>query len=151
MPDETLEILLVEDNADDAALFARTLKKADIPARLRVAKDGREALDFIFGTGLYSDRDLANQPKVVFLDLKMPKVNGLEVLRRIKADVRTRTIPIVAFSSSQEESDLIECYNLKVNSYIVKPIDFDAFGESVRLVCEYWLQLNQTPNPNYHD
>ena len=145
MPDEAMDILLVEDNPDDAALFARTLKRASIPARLHVATDGKEALDFVFGTGRYTGRDTSTQPKVIFLDLKMPRVNGLEVLRRLKGDLRIRTIPIVVFSSSQEESDLIESYHLQVNSYIVKPIDFAAFGESVRLICEYWLQLNQTP------
>ncbi len=147
MPEGTVEILLVEDNPDDTALFARTFKKAGIPARLQTVMDGKEALDFIFSNGHHTSRNPASRPKVIFLDLKMPKVSGLEVLRRLKADIRTRTIPIVAFSSSQEESDLIESYKLGVNSYIVKPIDFTAFGESVRLICDYWLQLNQTPKP----
>ena len=145
MADETAEMLLVEDSTDDVAFFVRTFRRANLAARLHVVANGKEALDFVFGNGSHNGRTAANRPRVIFLDLKLPKVSGLEVLRCLKTDPRTRTIPVVALSSSQEERDLIESYELGVNSYIVKPMDFDQFGDSVRLIAQYWLQLNQTP------
>ena len=145
MPDHTFEILLVEDSPDDAAFFVRAFKRAVPAARLHVAMDGKEALDFVFCSGAHAHRNPASRPKVIFLDLKMPKIDGLEVLRRLKADDRTRTIPVVVLSSSQEERDLMESYKIGVNSYVVKPMDFDQLGETVRLLGQYWLQLNTFP------
>ena len=147
MSEETAEILLVEDSPDDVAFFVHTFEKARLAARLRVIPDGAEALEFVFCTGRHAGRNPSNRPKVIILDLKLPKVNGLEVLRRLKTDVRTRAIPVVVLSSSQEERDLIESYEIGVNSYIVKPMDFDEFGKSVRMLGQYWLQFNQTPKP----
>jgi two-component system response regulator len=144
MANETPEILLVEDSPDDVAFFVRTLDKAGLGARLHTVKDGAEALEFIFDAGDNAARLHALRLKVIILDLKLPKVSGLEVLRRLKADPQTRKIPVVILSSSQEERDLIESYQLGVNSYVVKPMDFDAFGTSVRALCQYWLQFNQT-------
>lgn len=147
MSEEAAEILLVEDSADDVEFFVRTFKKVSPAARLHVVEDGREALDFVFCTGSHAGRNIANRPRVIFLDLKLPKVSGLEVLRRLKDDPRMRTIPIVVLSSSQEERDLIESYELGVNSYIVKPMDFDLFGETVSILGQYWLHFNQTAKP----
>lgn len=144
MSDELVEILLVEDSPDDVAFLVRTFKKADLMARLHVVADGKEALDYIFRTGAYASRPNGNQPKVIFLDMKMPKVGGLEVLRRLKSDPATQSIPIVALSSSKEERDLAESYRHGVNSYIVKPMDFDEFAKTIRLMGQYWLELNQT-------
>jgi CheY-like chemotaxis protein len=145
MAEEFPEILLVEDSPDDVAFFVRTLEKAGLGTRLHAIPDGAEALDFIFGTGRYANRTTSPRPKVIILDLKLPKVSGLEILRRLKTDAKTRTIPVVVLSSSQEERDLVESYALGANSYIVKPMDFDAFGASVRTLGQYWLQFNQTP------
>lgn len=147
MPDQAAEILLVEDSPDDVAFFFRTFEKAGFTARLRAVPDGAEALDFLFATGRYAGRNRALRPRLVVLDLKLPKLSGLEVLRRLKTDPETRTIPIVVLSSSQEERDLIESYALGANSYIVKPMDFGQFGDSVRALGQYWLQFNQTPKP----
>jgi two-component system response regulator len=147
MTEVAAEILLVEDSPDDVAFFVHTFEKARLTARLHVIPDGAEALEFVFCTGRYASRNLANRPKVIILDLKLPKVSGLEVLRRLKTDPRTRTIPVVVLSSSQEERDLVESYDLGVNSYIVKPMDFDEIGASVRMIGQYWLQFNQTPKP----
>jgi len=144
-PPGTAEILLIEDNPDDAEFFVHTLEKAGLAARCRIIPDGAEALEFIFCTGRHAERQSVSRPKVIVIDLMLPKVNGLEVLRRLKSDPLTRTIPVVVLSSSQEERDLIEGYELGVNSYIVKPMDFDEFGQSVRLLCQYWLQYNLTP------
>lgn len=144
MSEETAEMLLVEDNPDDVVLFVHAFEKARLAARLQVVPDGAEALAFVFGTGAYAGRNPANRLKVIFLDLKLPKVSGLEVLRRLKGDPRTRTIPVVVWSSSQEERDLVESYAIGVNSYIVKPMDFDEFGRSVQVLGQYWLQFNQT-------
>ena len=145
MSDELAEVLLVEDSPDDVAFFIRTFKRANLPAQLRVASNGKEALEYLFtDTGL-PRHPVSDRLKVIFLDLKLPKMDGLEVLRRCKNDPRTKTIPVVVLSSSQEERDLVESYELGVNSYIVKPMDFDHFGESVRMLAHYWLQLNQTP------
>ena len=144
MANETPEILLVEDSPDDVAFFVRTLDKAGLGARLHSVRDGAEAMEFIFGDGHAAARLRVLRLKIIILDLKLPKVNGLEVLRRLKSNPQTRTIPVVILSSSQEERDLIESYQLGVNSYVVKPMDFDAFGASVRALCQYWLQFNQT-------
>jgi CheY-like chemotaxis protein len=140
-----IEILLVEDNPNDVELALRALKKHNLANKVHVVKDGAEALEYIFGTGDYASRDVNNKPRVVFLDLKLPKVDGLEVLRRIKSDERTKVIPIVVLTSSTEERDIIESYQLGVNSYIVKPIDFDKFMDAVSELGLYWLLLNQPP------
>lgn len=140
-----VEILLVEDNPNDAELAIRALKKHNLANKVYVVKDGVEALDFIFGTGTYAERDVNDKPKVVFLDLKLPKIDGLDVLKKIKSDERTKTIPVVVLTSSTEERDIIESYQLGVNSYIVKPIDFDKFVDAVSELGLYWLLLNQPP------
>lgn len=145
MADGVVEILLVEDSPDDVAFLVRTFDKASLTARLHVVTDGKEALDFVFCTGSYANRNPANRPKVIFLDLKMPKVGGLEVLRRLKTDPATAMIPVVVLSSSVEERDLVESYRSGVNSYIVKPMDFDQFAHTVRMIGRYWLEMNQTP------
>ena len=136
-------ILLVEDNPDDEALTLRALKKNNIGNELVVVRDGAEALDFLFCTGAYADRDKHDLPQVVLLDLKLPKIDGLEVLRRVKADPRTRSVPVVVLTSSGESSDLAQAYELGANSHIVKPVDFDQFVETVRQVGSYWLLLNR--------
>lgn len=145
MAEETVEILLVEDSPDDVAFLVRTFNKASLAARLHVVADGKEALEFVFCTGSYANRNANIRPKVIFLDMKMPKVGGLEVLRRLKSDPSTQMIPVVALSSSNEERDLVESYRNGVNSYIVKPMDFDQFAKVVHLIGQYWLTLNQTP------
>lgn len=142
---ENKMILLVEDNPDDEALTLRALKKNNIGNQLHVAHDGVEALDFIFCTGPHADRDPRDQPQVVLLDLKLPKVDGLEVLRRIRTDNRTQRLPVVILTSSNEEQDLITGYNLGVNSYVRKPVDFNEFIEAVRQLGLYWLVLNEAP------
>jgi two-component system, response regulator len=138
-----LEILLVEDNANDEMLTLHALKKYNVANKLHVVRDGAEALEFIFCTGRYADRHITDRPKVILLDIKLPLVDGLEVLRRIKADARTKTIPVVMLTSSREERDLVESYRLGVNSYIVKPVDFDQFTEAARALGMYWLLLNK--------
>jgi two-component system, response regulator len=143
MTTNEIEILLVEDNRNDAELTLRALKKHNLANRVHIAKDGAEALDFIFAVRNYSHRKVENGPKVIFLDLKLPKVNGLEVLRKIKADQRTRAIPIVVLTSSREERDVVESYELGVNSYIVKPVEFESFIRAVSELGLYWLLLNQ--------
>ncbi len=145
MTEDLVEILLVEDNPNDVELTLRALKKNHLANRIEVVRDGAEALDFIFGTGAYAHRQHGENPKVILLDLKLPKVDGLEVLRRVKADARTRTIPVVVLTSSREERDIVGSYQLGVNSYIVKPVDFEQFTESVRHLGLYWLLLNQPP------
>jgi CheY-like chemotaxis protein len=145
MESNAIEILLVEDNPQDAELTLRALKKHNISNQILVVKDGAEALDFIFGTGKYSDRDLSNHPKVILLDLKLPKINGLEVLKIIKNDARTKVIPVVILTSSREERDIIEGYRLGVNSYIVKPVEFEEFVKAVSDLGLYWLLINQPP------
>jgi two-component system response regulator len=138
-----VEILLVEDNPRDVEMTLRALSKRNLANKVHVAKDGAEALDFLFATGAYAGRDSNHFPKVVLLDLKLPKVGGLEVLKKIKGDERTRTIPVVVLTSSQEERDMVESYRLGVNSYIVKPVDFDKFVESVSEIGLYWLVINK--------
>ena len=138
-------ILLVEDNPDDEVLTRRALKKNNIGNEVVVARDGAEALDYLFGTGTYEGRDLRVMPQVVLLDLKLPRVDGLEVLRRIRADERTRLLPVVILTSSREQRDLVEGYGCGANSYIRKPVDFAQFVEAVRQLGLYWLVLNETP------
>ena len=145
MSDSAVEILLVEDNPNDVELTLHALKKYHLANNIRVVRDGAEALEFLFATGAYAGRNIKEIPKVVLLDLKLPKVDGLEVLRRVKGDPRTRMIPIVALTSSREERDLAEGYHLGVNSYIVKPVDFEQFTEAVRQLGLYWVPLNQPP------
>ena len=140
-----VEILLVEDDPNDAELAMRALRKNNLSNNVVHVTNGEQALDFLFARGAYSDRDVQMKPKVVILDLKLPKINGLEVLRAIKGDPRTATIPIVIMTSSKEESDLVESYRLGVNSYIVKPVDFEKFVGAVRDLGMYWLLLNQIP------
>ncbi len=142
---KTLEILLVEDNPSDVELTLRALRKHKLANKVHVAKDGAEALEYIFANGTYSDRKIEDRPKVIFLDLKLPKVSGLEVLKKIRDDERTKTIPVVILTSSKEEKDIIESYKLGVNSYIVKPVDFDNFVQSVSELGLYWLLLNEPP------
>ena len=140
-----VEILLVEDNPNDAELALRALKKNNLANNVVVVNDGEEALNFIFARGSYSNRNMKSGPRVILLDLKLPKVDGLEVLKAIKSDERTKIIPVVVLTSSKEEKDMIESYKLGVNSYILKPVDFDKFVDSVRDLGMYWLLLNQLP------
>ena len=142
---EAVDILLVEDNPQDAELTTRALKKNNLANRLITVEDGAEALDFIFCRGKYATRNNSQSPKVVLLDLKLPKVSGLEVLRALKQDERTRSIPVVVVTSSREDPDIKTAYGLGANSYVVKPVDFDAFAESVSSLGLYWLLVNQPP------
>jgi two-component system response regulator len=137
-----LEVLLIEDNPDDVALTLRSLKKHNFMNPVHVASDGVEALEHVFGGVASAEPRI---PRVIFLDLKLPRVDGLEVLRKLKADARTRTIPIVVLTSSMEHQDLTECYRLGVNSYIVKPVEFDDFARSIAELGLYWLMLNKIP------
>jgi len=141
-----VEILLVEDNPYDAELTIRALKNRGLANKLLTFSDGVEALDFLFGTGEYAGRDMAVRPKVILLDLKLPRISGLEILEKIRDDERTKTIPVVILTSSQEESDIVGGYNLGVNSYMVKPVDFDKFFLAVEELGLYWLLLNKVPN-----
>lgn len=145
MPYKTVEILLIEDNPDDEELTVLTFTEARLANQIFVVHDGAEALDFLFATGQYADRNISNHPRLVLLDLKLPKIDGLQVLERLKADPRTRSIPVVALTSSREEPDIQRCYALGVNSYIVKPVDFEQFREAVRQLGMYWLLLNEPP------
>lgn len=138
-------ILLVEDNPDDEALTLRALKKNNIGNQLHVVRDGAEALEFMFCTGAYADRDPREKPAVILLDLKLPKIDGLEVLRRIRTDERTQRQPVVILTSSNEQQDLVTSYNLGVNSYVRKPVDFSEFIDAVRQLGLYWLVLNEAP------
>ena len=145
MTDKPVEILLVEDNPNDVELTLHALKENHLANYIEVVRDGAEALDFIFYAGAYARRPADQHPKVILLDLKLPKVDGLEVLKRLKSDARTRMIPVVVLTSSREERDIVESYRLGVNSYIVKPVDFEQFTEAVRNLGLYWLLLNQPP------
>ena len=140
-----VEVLLVEDNPRDAEMTLRTLRKRNLANNVMLVKDGQEALDWLFGSGAYAGRDPQRHPKIVLLDLKLPKVDGLEVLRAIRADERTRLLSVVMLTSSREQRDLIESYRLGINSYIVKPVEFDNFSAAVAELGHYWLLLNQKP------
>jgi two-component system, response regulator len=143
----SVEILLVEDNITDAELTIRELKKHNMANNLVHVKNGEEALDFIFATGAYAGiRDISRPPKVVLLDIQMPKVNGIEVLEKIKSDPRTKATPVVILTSSKENPDIQKCYGLGANSYIVKPVNFESFAQSIKNLGFYWLLLNQPPS-----
>lgn len=145
MTNNIIEILLVEDNPDDAELVVSSLNKNNIVNNVYVVEDGEEALDFLFAEGKYSKRNIKEKPKLILLDLKLPKIDGLEVLQKVKLDDRTKTIPVVVLTSSREESDIIKSYKIGVNSYIVKPVEFEKFTKSVSDLGLYWLVLNQPP------
>ncbi|HLZ51952.1 MAG TPA: response regulator [Candidatus Acidoferrum sp.] len=138
-------ILLVEDNPDDEALTVRALKKNNVLNEVAVARDGVEALEYLFGEGSYANRDTSLVPQVILLDLKLPKLDGLGVLRRLRADPRTKLLPVVLLTSSTEEEDLLKGYGLGANSYVRKPVDFDKFKEAIRQLSLYWLVLNEPP------
>ncbi len=138
-------ILLVEDNPDDVFLTKRAFKKSNILNEMIVARDGVEALDYLFGTGAYADRDMSIMPTLILLDLRLPKLDGIDVLRRIRADERTKLIPVVILTTSKEQKDLIESYSLGANSYIRKPVDFDQFVQAVHQLGLYWVLLNEPP------
>jgi len=142
-----IEILLVEDDPNDVELTLRVLRKNNLANKIHIAGDGEEALDFLFCRGKFSDRQFDNPPKVIFLDLKLPKLNGLEVLRELKKDPRTQPIPVVVMTSSREQRDLVDGYRLGVNSYIQKPIDFGEFQAVIKDLGYYWLVVNQRPPP----
>jgi len=143
---DTIEILFVEDNIDDAILTLRALKKSGLANSIIHLKDGAEALDFIFATGVYQSRNINHKPKLILLDLKMPKVSGIEVLEKIKADPEFRLIPVVMLTSSKEDPDIKRCYELGVNSYIVKPVESDNFFQTIKELGIYWAVLNQPPH-----
>ena len=140
-----VEILIVEDNEQDLALAQRALRKANVTNRIHVARDGEEALEYLFCEGQFVERKMEDGPKVILLDLKLPKIDGLEVLQKIKSDARTKFIPVVVLTSSKEQNDVVETYNLGVNSYIVKPVNFEQFSETVQKLGMYWLLLNHPP------
>jgi len=143
--DGSVDILMVEDNPNDEELTLHELRKYHLANRIHVVRDGQEALDYVFCTGRYANRQITDQPSVILLDIKLPFVDGLEVLRRVKQDERTRTVPVVMLTSSREERDLVESYRLGVNSYIVKPVDFESFARAVSDVGLYWVLLNELP------
>jgi two-component system, response regulator len=145
MINNQIEILLVEDNSNDAELTMRALIKHKIVNHIIHLRDGEEALDFLFGTGKYEGRDTENKPRLILLDLKMPKVNGIEVLEKIKVDPALQTIPVVVLTSSKEHPDVEKCYKLGANSYIVKPVEFENFSKAVKDLGLYWMLLNQPP------
>lgn len=145
METRIIDILLVEDNPDDVELTLRALKKNNIANSIHVISDGAEAVDYFQATGKYSGRDIRLTPRLVILDLKLPKVDGLEIIRLIKSDKQTRLIPVVILTSSKEESDVLSSYDLGANSFIVKPVDFEKFTEAVRVLGMYWLLLNEPP------
>ena len=140
-----VEILLVEDNLSDAELITRALRKVNLANHLIHVKDGEEALDFIFATGTFAEREKQHVPKVILLDIKMPKVDGIEVLRQIKANSETKRIPVVIMTSSKEEQDIIRSYELGVNSFVVKPVEFNSFAKAVSELGLYWVLINQPP------
>ena len=145
MNQNIVDILLVEDNLNDAELTIRELKKNNMANNLVHVTDGEEALEFIFGTGKYDGRAINHPPKLVLLDIQMPKINGLEVLEKVKSDPRTSSIPVVMLTSSKEDPDIQKCYALGTNSYIVKPVNFEGFAEAIKNLGFYWLLLNQSP------
>ena len=141
----SVEILLVEDNPDDVELTSHALKKSKLVNRIRVVRDGAEALDYLDGEGEFAGRNLRDVPLLILLDLKLPKVSGIEVLRRLRGEPRTHSLPVVVLTASREERDIAEAYSLGVNSYIVKPVDFDQFSKVAEQLGYYWLLLNQPP------
>ena len=143
-----VEILIVEDTPQDLELTLRALRKAKLSNRIQVARDGVEAMEFIFCEGPHAERNIEDGPKVILLDLKLPKIDGIEVLRRVKSDPRTKRIPVVVLTSSKEQKDVVESYRLGVNSYIVKPVNFERFAAAVGEMGFYWLLLNQPPQMN---
>ncbi len=143
--EQPISIVLVEDNPTDAELTIRALRRGRIGNNIQLLEDGAEALDFLFCRGEYAHRSMTNQPKVILLDLKLPRVSGLEVLRQLKSDPRTQMIPVVVLTSSAEDQDMIESYQLGVNSYIVKPVDFEQFNQAVQQLGFYWILFNQLP------
>jgi len=145
MTNENIEILIIEDNITDAEMTIRALRKSNLANHVLHLKDGEEGLDYIFCRGKYSERNIENCPKVILLDLKMPKVNGIEVLQEIKSDERTKSIPVVVLTSSKEDPDIKTCYKLGVNSYVVKPVVFDSFAKAVSELGLYWMIINQPP------
>lgn len=146
MREHVLDIILVEDNPSDAELTLDALQTHGLANRVKVLRDGQEALDYFFGMGCYAGRDTCDRPKVILLDLKLPKVDGLDVLRSIRADERTRTLPVVVLTSSNEHRDRIRSYNLGVNSYIVKPVEFGKFADAVAEIGLYWVLMNKVPS-----
>ncbi len=144
---QAIDILLVDDSESDVELTVHALRLHKLANHIHVAEDGKEALDFIFCRGAYKDRAFSNPPKVILLDLKLPKVDGLEVLRKIRNDERTKVIPVVILTSSKEQKDLIEGYKLGVNAYIQKPVDFDEFRKTIENLCLFWLVVNEPPPP----
>ncbi len=148
MKTQEADILLVEDSPDDAELAVHALRREKLANNIVIVRDGEEALDFLFCRGVYSNRSFDHPPKLVLLDLKLPKINGIEILKQVKADARTRTIPVVILTSSKEERDLVDGYNLGANSYIQKPVNFDQFRETVKTLGLYWLVVNQSPIAN---
>jgi len=142
------DILLVEDSADDADLAVHALRREKLANNITIVRDGEEALDFLFCRGAFAERSFDHPPKLVLLDLKLPKVNGIEILKQVKEDARTKTIPVVILTSSKEERDLVDGYNLGANSYIQKPVNFDQFRETVKTLGLYWLVVNQSPVAN---
>jgi two-component system, response regulator len=143
--DNILDVLLIEDNPDDVELTLDALKVHKLVNRVKVLRDGEEALEYIFCTGQYADRDICVHPKVILLDLKLPKIDGIEVLRKIRSDERTKTLPVVVLTSSNEQKDRVDSYALGVNSYIVKPVEFDNFAQAVADIGFYWVLLNKLP------
>jgi len=141
-------ILLVEDNADEEALTLRALRKNNITNKVVVARDGVEAVDYLFGTGSYAGRDPQDLPRIVLLDLKLPKLNGFDVLEKLRADQRTRLLPVIILTSSKEQRDIVHGYHLGANSYVRKPVDFEQFVEAIRQLSRYWLILNENPPCN---
>jgi len=144
---QEVEILLVEDSLDDAELTVQVLRRNNLANHIEVVRDGEEALDFLFCKGAFKERSF-RPPRLVLLDLKLPKLDGLEVLRQIKGDPRTKAVPVVVMTSSREEKDMVESYRLGVNSYIPKPVDFDQFRETVKQLGLYWLLVNRAPPPS---
>ena len=146
MKREELEILIIEDNQNDAELMMRTLKKNNLSNKIMILEDGEIALDYIFCNGEFSDREFVDLPRVIFLDLKLPKINGLEVLEKIKSDEKTKNIPVIIVSSSKEDPDIQAAYSIGANSYVVKPVEFQAFIDCMTQLGMYWLLINQNSN-----